>query len=108
MIQIIKTNDQPLTFKIGIKERLEATYLIDNVVFEPNISANSAEIVLNLVIDSNAPSLFEYSFSQPFVGFEANENIVITIKMKNKDGQDIVHQESATHLDKPLQESKVG
>ena len=103
MLVITKHTDQPLSYLIELEESLNSSYQLVNVEFIPNVMENSAQIILNLEIDSNTPSVFQHSFIQTFNGFNGDENITILISMKTADGQVVTHQESGTHIRRPLQ-----
>jgi len=102
MITITKHLDQPLTYKFDVSEQLETSNKLVNVIFTPDVSGNSAELVLNLRKTSNTPSEFNYTFFQVFNELNNEENITISISLANENGGIITHQESGTHIVRPF------
>ncbi|MCC6725789.1 MAG: hypothetical protein IT258_14865 [Saprospiraceae bacterium] len=102
MLTINKTSDQPLTYQINLQEALDATYQVSNVSYTPNVGENSAKITLNLEKISDTSATFNYSFPQVMDELNGNTNMTIKISTVNANGQIITHQETGTHIERPV------
>lgn len=102
MLTINKTSAQPLTYQISLQENLDATYQVANISYTPNVEENSAKITLNLENISATPAIFNYSFPQIMDELNGDTNIAIAISTVNANGQIITHQETGTHIERPV------
>lgn len=102
MITFTKHSDLPLTYRFNVQENLNATYQVVSTLFTPDILENSAKITLNLEKITNTPSALNHSFFHVIDELDSEKNIVIKISTADNNGNIITHQESSTHIQRPI------
>lgn len=102
MTTFTKTSDQPLTYQFSLQENLDATYQVASISYTPNVEENSAGITLNLEKISDTPAILNHLFTQEMDELNGDININITISTVDANGQVITHQETGTHIERPV------
>lgn len=99
----LTTTESSETFRVSIQKVMSKSYRIEGHSFSKNISLNKGELIFQLVEDSSASNLLNYSLILPFDGLSVAMTIDVYLNEKTENGEEVqTHQELGLNIEKPI------